>query len=156
AAHDMLLRSRARAGRKASGSVLSGTSWSWCYVPLSATSSDPFRLVMDSALSDGSVLRQFFFEALHPDRVQIRLRSELTDPSALYTHIVRHPQYCADSQVEWRGTDLQHHGLQTVEELNYIMVSRPEKEMFICFHDGEARVDAGHPVTPDDHSSLMT
>ena len=47
-----------------------------------------------------------------------------------------------DSQVEWRDTDLQHHGQHTVDELNYIMESKPEKGLYIYFHDEEPRTHA--------------
>ncbi|MFM7984177.1 MAG: hypothetical protein ACKPKO_33125, partial [Candidatus Fonsibacter sp.] len=67
----------------------------------------PCRLVMDTVLSDGNVLRQFELEALHQDNVQILFPSELTGPNAVYTIPVRHIQFRADSQVEWQDTDLQ-------------------------------------------------
>ena len=58
--------------------------------------------------------------------MQIRIPSDLTGPSAVYTVLISHPRYRMDSQVEWRGTELQHHGQQTVDELSYIMESGPE------------------------------
>ncbi|MFM7980093.1 MAG: hypothetical protein ACKPKO_12330 [Candidatus Fonsibacter sp.] len=79
-------------------------------------------------------------EALRLENVQILFPSELTGPSAVYTILARHPQFRTDSQVEWQDTALQHHGQHTMEELNYIMESRPEKWLFIYFHDEEPRI----------------
>ena len=67
--------------------------------------------------------------------MQIRPPSDLTGRNAVYTILVRHPRYRVDAQVDWRFTDLQHHGPQTVDELNYIMEPRPEKGLYIYFHD---------------------
>ncbi|MFM7983329.1 MAG: hypothetical protein ACKPKO_28805 [Candidatus Fonsibacter sp.] len=97
-------------------------------------------------MSDGNVLRQFGLEALHTENVKIHFPREPIGPSTVYTILVRHPQFRADSEVEWKDTDLQHHGQQTAEELNYIMESRPEQGLFIYFHDEETRIDAGRPV----------
>ena len=146
AAHVMLLLNREAASRKASGLNFNRDELVVVVCAAIRHVVGPFRLVMDSVLSDGNVLRQFGLEALHPENVQIRFPSELTGPSAVYTILVRHPQFRADSQVEWQDTDLQHHGQHTVEELNYIMESRPEKGLFIYFHDEEPRIDAGRPV----------
>ncbi|MFM7978705.1 MAG: hypothetical protein ACKPKO_05265, partial [Candidatus Fonsibacter sp.] len=84
-------------------------------------------------------------EALHPQNVKIRCPSELTGPNAVYRIIVRHPQFRADSQVEWQYTDLQHHGQQTVESLSYIMEPKPENGLLIYFDYEEPRTDAGRP-----------
>jgi hypothetical protein len=85
-------------------------------------------------LSDPNVLAQFNLES-----VQILPPSDLTGPNAAYTIDVRHPRHCADSPVGSRGTDLQHHGQQTVGELNCIMESMPEKGLFIYLHNEEPR-----------------
>ena len=74
--------------------------------------------------------------------MQIRLPSDLTGPIAIYTIIVRHQRYRADYQSGWWDTDLQRHGQQTVQELNYIMESNPEKGVYIYIHDEEPRTTA--------------
>ena len=53
-------------------------------------------------------------------------------------------------------TDLQHHGQQTVDELNYIMEPRPEKGLHIYFHDEEPRTHAEHPVPPRGCRDILT
>ena len=60
-----------------------------------------------------------------------------------------------DSQVEWRGTDLQHHGQQTVDEPNYIMKPRPEKGLYIYFHDEEPRLQSEHPAPPRGYRDIL-
>ena len=45
--------------------------------------------------------------------------------------MVRHPRFRATSQTEWRDGDLQHHGQQVTDELNYIKESRPEKGLYL-------------------------
>ncbi|MFM7986717.1 MAG: hypothetical protein ACKPKO_46120, partial [Candidatus Fonsibacter sp.] len=51
---------------------------------------------------------------------------------------------------------MQHHGQHTVEELKYIVESRPEKGLFIYFHGKEPRADAGRPVPCGRRDILMT
>ena len=77
--------------------------------------------------------------------MQIRLPSDLTGPSAIYTTIVGNPRYRADSQADWQ--DLQHHARQTVEELNYILEPRPEKGLYMCIHDEEPRATASRKAS---------
>ena len=48
---------------------------------------------------------------------------------------MRHPRFRGHSQADWRDTDLQHHGRQTVDELNYIMESKPEKGLYVFMHN---------------------
>ncbi len=104
ATHVMLLLNREAASRKASG--LNNSKDELVVVVCAAIRHvvGPFRLVMDSVLSDGNVLRQFGLEALHPENVQSLFPSELTGPKAVYTILVRHPQFRADSQFEWQDT----------------------------------------------------
>ena len=94
-------------------------------------------------LTDPFVLVQFDLEGLRPDHVQVHLPGDLTGPSATYCYVIRHPRYRADGQADWRDTDLQHHGQQTVDELNYIMESRPEKGLFIFMHKATPRATPG-------------
>ncbi|MFM7988389.1 MAG: hypothetical protein ACKPKO_54665, partial [Candidatus Fonsibacter sp.] len=70
----------------------------------------PFQIAMDSLLSNNDVLSKSEFDRIHPHNVQIRLPSDLVGRSAIYAYIPRHPLFRADSQAEWRDTDLQHHG----------------------------------------------
>jgi hypothetical protein len=105
----------------------------------------PSQLLMDSLLPSRHVLAQFDLEGIHPENVHIRLPSDLTGPSTVYTILLRHPRHRMDTQVEWRGTDLQHHGQQTVGELNYIMEPRPDKGLCIYIHDEEPRAHADVP-----------
>ena len=60
---------------------------------------------------------------------------DLTGPIACHVTVVRHPRFRPHSQILWKDVDLQHHGKQTVEELNYIMESRPEKGLYIFMHN---------------------
>jgi hypothetical protein len=90
---------------------------------------------MDALLTDRDVLARFDLEGLQPDHVQVRLPSDLTGPSATYSYVIRHPRSRSSGQSAWRDTDLQHHGQQTVDELNYIMESRPEKGLFVFMHE---------------------
>ena len=48
---------------------------------------------------------------------------------------MRHPRFRGHSQLDWRDGGLQHHGRQTVDELNYIMESRPEKGLHVFTRD---------------------
>lgn len=94
----------------------------------------PFQLVMNALLESDEVRARFDLGDLQPRHVQVRLPGELTGPSACYTYVLHHPRYRADSQAQWREADLQHHGQQTVDELNYIMESRAEKGLFVFLH----------------------
>ena len=40
-----------------------------------------------------------------------------------------------DSQVDWKGSGLQHHGRQATDELSYIMESRPERGLHLFMRD---------------------
>ena len=68
---------------------------------------------------------------IRPEHVQVRLPGDLTGPSATYAYVVRHPRFRATSQTERRDGDLQHHGQQVTDELNYIKESRPEKGLYL-------------------------
>jgi hypothetical protein len=98
----------------------------------------PFQLVMNAVLSDPAVLNQFDLDGIRPEHVQVRLPGDLTGPSATYAIVVRHPRLRSPMQGEWRDADLQHHGPQNVDELNYIMESRPEKGLYLFIHDDKA------------------
>ena len=87
----------------------------------------PFQVVLNALLNDADMRAQFDLEDVHQDHVQVRLPGELTGPIACHVIVVRHPRFRPHSQILWKDVDLQHHGRQTVEELNYIMESRPEK-----------------------------
>ena len=63
-----------------------------------------------------------------------RLPGDLTGPSASYVIVVRHPRFQRDSQTDWKDADLQHHGRQAADEINYIMESRPERGLCIFMH----------------------
>ena len=101
----------------------------------------PFQLVLDSLLSDADVLAKLGLQDIRPEHVQVRLPGDLTGPSATYACVIRHPRFRTKSQIEWKDTDLQHHGQQSVDELNYIMESRPEKGLFVFIHDQAAHAD---------------
>ena len=95
----------------------------------------PFQVVLNALLNDANVRAQFDLEEVLPDHVQVRLPGDLTGPSASYVIVVRHPRFRGQSQIEWKDGDLQHHGRQTIDELNYIMESRPELGLYIFMHD---------------------
>jgi len=106
----------------------------------------PFQLVMNAVLSDPAVLNQFDLDGIRPEHVQVRLPGDLTGPSATYAIVVRHPRLRSPMQGEWRDADLQHHGPQNVDELNYIMESRPEKGLYLFIHDDKAPEPRDHFV----------
>ena len=103
----------------------------------------PFQLLMDALLTDRDVLARFDLEGLQPDHVQVRLPSDLTGPSATYSYVIRHPRSRSSGQSAWQDKDLQHHGQQTVDELNYIMESRPEKGLFVFMHEAATPSETG-------------
>jgi hypothetical protein len=86
-------------------------------------------------LNDADVRAQFDLEDVHQYHVQVRLPGDLAGPSACHDIVVRHRRFRPRSQILWTDVDLQHHGRQTVEELNYIMESRPEKGLHIFMHN---------------------
>ena len=94
----------------------------------------PLQVVLDALLSDAAVRAQFGLESVRADHVQVRLPGDLTGPSATYALVVRHPRFRAHSQGDWQDGDLQHHGRQTADELNYIMEPRPERGLYIFTH----------------------
>ena len=94
----------------------------------------PLQVVLDALLSDAAVRAQFGLESVRADHVQARLPGDLTGPSATYALVARHPRFRARSQGDWQDGDLQHHGRQTVDELNYSMESRPERGLYIFMH----------------------
>ena len=144
--HVMLLLNQEAASRKASGIKFNKDELVVVVCAAIRHVVGAFGLIMDSVLSERNVLGQFGLGALHPEKVQIGFPSELTGPNAVYTILVRHPQSGSDSQVERQDTDLQHHNQHTMEELNYIVKSKPENGLFIYFHGQEPRIDAGRPV----------
>ena len=87
---------------------------------------------------------QLDLEDARSDHVQARLPGDLTGPSIGHVIVVRHPRFRGHSQADWRDTDLQHHGRQTVDELNYIMESRPETGLYVFVHD-QLPMDARRP-----------
>ena len=108
----------------------------------------PFQLVMDMLLSDSDVLQEFQLAGIRPEHVQVRLPGELTGPSATYTIVVRHPRNRKHSQAAWSPEDFERDGQQHVDELNYIMESRPEKGLYVFIHSGMRRAgQAQHPKT---------
>ncbi|MFM7977973.1 MAG: hypothetical protein ACKPKO_01545, partial [Candidatus Fonsibacter sp.] len=101
-------------------------------------------------------LRPFELDGIHPHNVQIRRPSDLTRPSANYEIILRHPRFRADSQAEWRGTHLQHRGAQTLDEVNYIMEPRPDKELHIYIHDEAPKTTPFNLQAPRGYSDIIT
>ena len=97
----------------------------------------PLQVVLDALLSDAAVRAQFGLASVHADHAQARLPGDLTGPSASYAMVARQPRFRAGSQVDWQDGDLQHRGRQTVDELNYIMESRPERG-FVHLHSPSA------------------
>ena len=87
----------------------------------------PLQVVLDALLSDAAVCVQFGLARVRAGHVHVRLPGDLTGPSATYALVARHPRFRARSQGDWQDGGLQHHGRQTVDELNYIIESRPEK-----------------------------
>ena len=85
-------------------------------------------------MSDAAVRAQLGLAGVRAAHVQARLPGDLTGPSATHALVVRHPRFRARSQGDWQDGDLQHHGRQTVDELNYIMESRPERGLYIFMH----------------------
>ena len=95
----------------------------------------PLQVVLDASLSDAHVHAQIDLAGVRADHTQARLPGDLTGPSASYAIVVRHPRFRAHSQLDWQDGDLQHHGRQTVDELSYIMESRPERGLYIFMHN---------------------
>ena len=104
----------------------------------------PFKVVLDALLSDATVRTQLDLEDARADHVPARLPGDLTGPSIGHVLVVRHPRFRGHSQADWRDTDLQHHGRQTVDELNYIMEPRPETGLYVFMHD-QLPMDARRP-----------
>ena len=94
----------------------------------------PLQVVLDALLSDAAVRAQFGLAHVRADHALARLPGDLTGPSATYALVARHPRFRAHSQGDWQDGGLQHHGRQTVDELNYIMESRPERGLYIFMH----------------------
>ena len=86
-------------------------------------------------LSDADVLALFDLAGVRSDDVQVRLPGDLAGPSASYAIVVRHPRFLAHSQVDWKDSDLQRHGWQATDELNYIMEPRPERGLYIFMNN---------------------
>ena len=115
----------------------------------------PFQLVMDALLSDPDVLKEFHLEGIRPEHVQVRLPGDLTGPSAAYAFVVRHPRFRGKGQLEWQDRDLQHHGQQTIDELNYIMESRPEKALYLFIHDQKPRQQHDDSEVPRSYKDIQ-
>ena len=94
----------------------------------------PFQVVLDALLSDATVRTQLDLEDVRVDHVQARLPGDFTGPSTSSAIVVRHPRLRVDSQVDWTDSDLQNHGRQATDELNYIMESKPERGLHIFMH----------------------
>jgi hypothetical protein len=95
-------------------------------------------------LNNADARAQFDLEDVRAYHVQVCLPGDLTGPIARYVIVVRHPRFRPHSQLDLKDVDLQHHGRQTVDELNYIMESRPEEGLYIFMHN---------PSPPDASSS---
>ena len=95
----------------------------------------PLQVVLGALLREAGVAAQLELAGVRPGHTQVCLPGDLTGPSASYATVVRHPRFRVDSQVDWKDSDLQHHGRQTTDELNYIMEPRPERGLCIFVHD---------------------
>ena len=94
----------------------------------------PLQVVVDALLSDADVLAQFDLAGVRADHAQVRLPGDPIGPSASYAIVVRLPRFRAHTQLDWQDGDLQHHGRQAVDELHYIMESRPERGLHVFMH----------------------
>ena len=108
--------------------------WWWSSALPSAASWGPLQAVLDALLREAGVAAQFELADGRPDHAQARLPGDLAGPSASYAIVVRHPRFRVDLQVDWKDSDLQHHGRQTADELSYTMESRPERGLCTFMH----------------------